>query len=114
MAYTFQLTSTYAVDPTAYSAISIVNADVNADGKTDILVSGYGGVGGGIPPMFYGKVSVLLGHGDGTFTAAPDAATGAFLRQAISADLNRDGRADLLVNDEAYNCCGVAYATLTG
>src|SRR6516225_1503420 len=49
------------IDPTA-----VVIADVNGDGKPDIITANFGS----------NDVSVLLGNGDGTFQAAQDFAVG--------------------------------------
>ena len=80
------------------SAQSIVAADFNEDGNTDLAVT---------DPVD-GTVSVLLGNGDGTFqtpittsfgTAQPvGSAATAYL---VSADFNGDGMPDLAVTDPA-------------
>lgn len=75
------------------SAHDIVAADVNGDGKIDLVVSDDLGV------------SILLGAGDPTasFAAAnpqrpfqPDASNGTY--RAVVADLNNDGKPDLITN----------------
>ena len=58
-------------------AYNIKVADLNGDGKQDILTSG---------------ISVLLGNGDGSFQHATDYSTGS--RTVAVADLNRDGAFD--------------------
>ena len=78
-------------------AYSVAVADVNGDGKADLLVASCGPgdtCGGGIT----GVVGVLLGNGDGTFKSAVtyDAA-GSQTASVIVADVNGDGNADLLV-----------------
>ena len=69
-------------EPVAYGSggfvsFSVVVADVNNDGKPDLIASNeYGGVSpGGVPPD-PGGVGVLLGNGDGTFHAAVSYASG--------------------------------------
>jgi hypothetical protein len=58
-------------------------ADVNGDGKLDIVTSG---------------VSVLLGNGDGTFTSAGDTVVdGDGYNIPVLADLNSDGKLDVVV-----------------
>lgn len=58
-------------------------ADVNGDGKLDIVTSG---------------VSVLLGNGDGTFTSAGDTVVdGDGYNLPVLADLNGDGKLDVIV-----------------
>jgi FG-GAP-like repeat len=76
--------------PTTFSAGggSLATADLNDDGKADLIVTG---------PT---SASVFLGNGDGTFAAAmnfptPSTTTSA---QPILADLNADGKLDLVVS----------------
>ena len=64
-------------------------ADVNGDGKSDLLLSNY----------YSNDVSVLLGNGDGTFQAQQTYATGAGPSASSAADVNGDGKPDLLVAD---------------
>ena len=66
--------------------------DFNGDGKLDLAVSN--GYGGG-PPV--PTVSILLGKGDGTFQPSVDYHTGAQPYSVASADLNSDGRTDLVM-----------------
>ena len=71
-------------------------ADVNSDGKLDVVVANYAPFGD------TGGVGVLLGNGNGTFQ--PVAIFGSGQARATSvavADVNRDGKADLIV---AYLC----------
>src|SRR5205085_1260194 len=66
-------------------------ADLNADGAPDLLV-----VNKGDP----GSVSVLLGHGDGTFQRQNAIPAGLRPVAVAVADLNGDGRLDLAVANE--------------
>lgn len=69
--------------------------DLNGDGNNDIVVTNeYGG-----------DISILLGHGDGTFTAEDlNYDTGGFPWLApIIADFNGDGLMDVLVTDDYFN-----------
>jgi len=69
--------------------LSVAVADMNGDGKPDILVAN----------ITY-NASVLLGNGDGTFQSALDYASGGSFPHAItSADLNADGEPDLIVGN---------------
>jgi len=84
--------------PAGYEASMIAVADVNGDGKPDLIVINCGGCYG--PPSIThpGSVSVMLGKGDGTFlppvTYAPGGVTPLFVAVA---DVNADGRLDLVV-----------------
>jgi len=69
-----------------YAGGSIVVADVNQDGKLDIVVGN----------NVSGTVAVLLGNGDGTFQPAVTQAESDPRSMAV-ADLNGDGRLDLVV-----------------
>ena len=52
---------------------------------------------GAVPGGTIANVTVLLGNGDGTFTASAASATGVIETEAIAvADFNGDGKLDLL------------------
>jgi hypothetical protein len=69
---------------------AVAVSDLNGDGKLDVMVTA-----GGYGP---GSVGVLLGNGDGTFQAATSYGTGGTGSHAIvAADLNGDGRPDIVV-----------------
>jgi hypothetical protein len=101
---TFQTVVTYGTG--AYYTLSLAVADVNGDGKPDLLVANQcvnydDGCSGS------GAVGVLLGNGDGTFQPAMTYASGGFYAQSVAvADVNGDGKPDLLVANECmdYNC----------
>jgi len=99
---TFQPAVTYGTGGTSTAGIAV--ADVNGDGRPDLLV---------INPCGWnqctfvnnaeGTVGVLLGNGDGTFQPAVTYGTGGASTAGIAvADVNGDGRPDLLV----INPCG--------
>jgi len=74
---------------------SVAVVDLNHDGKPDLAVADQGGCGG----CNGNYVSVLLGHGDGTFASKVDYATGSATQpwHITSSDFDRDGNADLAV-----------------
>ncbi len=93
---TFQTVQTYGSG--GVTAGSIAVADVNGDGKPDLLVAN------GVFDSAKAAVGVLLGNGDGTFQAAQNYSTGAPSAVSIAvADVNGDGKPDLLV---AHKCTG--------
>jgi hypothetical protein len=72
---------------------SVAVADVNGDGKPDVLVADECD-----KSCTYGVVSVLLGNGDGTLQATVSYHSGGFLARSVAvADVNGDGKADLIV-----------------
>jgi hypothetical protein len=76
----------------------IAVADVNGDGKPDVVVTNCGS----------GTVGVLLGNGDGTFQAAVTYPSGGEAPQAIAiADVNGDGKPDILVANNGSGTVGV-------
>ena len=90
---TFKPAVTY--DSGAPQAVSVAVADVNADGKPDILVANSSGTG---------RVSVLLGNGDGTFRASGGYAS--LNAQALAvADVNHDGKLDVVTANMENGGC---------
>ena len=112
---TFQAAVTYSSG--GYAAESIAVHDVNGDGKPDLLVSNqcasYGNCTNG------GGVGVLLGNGDGTFQTAVSYSSTGIADSVAVADVNGDGKPDLLVGNYCApnNCPGgttVTVAVLLG
>jgi len=92
---TFQ--SARAFDSGGVNATSVAVADVNGDGKLDVVVSQCAGPSFGCIP---GEVGVLLGNGDGTFRTAVNYSSGADFPSSVAvADVNGDGKLDLLVGN---------------
>ena len=74
--------------PSEVVPASLATADWNGDGRTDIVVAGFSQAAGG------NLIEVLLGQGDGTFTAAPDTPIRSGLDgvgQLVVRDFDRDG-----------------------
>lgn len=72
---------------TSRPGFSLTTADLNADGKLDLLV------GGGEQFISTGSFSVLFGNGDGTFQAPQSLGEG---DELMVADMNRDGNLDII------------------
>lgn len=80
---------------------SAAAADVDGDGKTDVIAAGYT-----LSPQGAGIVDVMLGNGDGTFQPAISFSSGSD-RETTDvkiADVNGDGKPDLLVAEDWYFC----------
>jgi Bacterial Ig-like domain (group 3)/FG-GAP-like repeat/FG-GAP repeat len=85
----------YDPDGYGYSRVSVAIADVNGDGKPDLLVANRFSCAG-----CNGSVAVFLGNGDGTFQSAVTYGAGALEAESIVvADVNGDGKPDVLVGN---------------
>jgi FG-GAP-like repeat/Dockerin type I domain len=88
---TFQPAQTSATGP---STVSVAVGDFNADGNLDLATADYDYYG-----TRFNDISILLGHGDGTFAPAVHVSNGTSLpsQSIAAADLNNDGKPDLVV-----------------
>jgi DNA-binding beta-propeller fold protein YncE len=89
---TFRSPLTLFVGPNGGRPDGVAVADVNGDGKLDIISSN----DDGISPS---TVSVFLGNGDGTFQAPATFTVGTSPRNVVVADLNGDGSPDIVTAD---------------
>jgi hypothetical protein len=84
-----------------YGAISVAVADVNGDGKPDIVAANYCADSSCTTD---GTVAVLLGNGDGTFqTAVTYGSGGNYATSVAVADVNGDGKPDIVVANQCNN-----------
>jgi len=94
---TFHTTPDYTFTAPANTSVSVFGmGDVNGDGKPDIvaLLSTSGSGGNTL------SLQVLFGQGNGTFTTGPvTAVASGFAINMLVADINGDGKADVIVND---------------
>jgi hypothetical protein len=87
---------------------SVALADVNGDGKPDLLVANCASNRIRSCGAAHGVAGVLLGNGDGTFQPAVTFGSAGYSAWAVAAaDVNGDGRPDLLI----ANYCGATYCT---
>ena len=93
---TFQAQQTFSTGANS-DPVSVAVADVNGDGKPDLVVAN----------SFNSTVGVLLGNGNGTFAAQQTFATGASPYSVAVADVNGDGKPDLIVANVVGNTVGV-------
>jgi hypothetical protein len=101
---TFQAAGKY--ESGGWIAFSVAVADVNGDGKPDLVVTNYCAAGSWKDRSDYlctsenGVVGVLLGNGDGSFQSAVTYGTGGlYADSVVVADLNGDGKPDIVVAD---------------
>ena len=102
----FQLPSTYPSGGSFLNDVAV--ADVNGDGKPDVIAAnGCANIGGGFCSS-EGAIGVLLGNGDGTFQTAitfPSGGFDNFNSKVAVADVNGDGRPDIVVMNGCSSAC---------
>jgi hypothetical protein len=81
---TFQPAVNYSIGS---NASTVVVADLNSDGKLDLVVQGNNST-----------INTLLGNGDGTFQPAVSVPLAGTFNTMVAADFNGDGRLDMLVS----------------
>jgi hypothetical protein len=97
---TFQSPVSYTV---GLSPTSVAVADVNGDGHPDLVTANSGS---SYSPRVGKTVSVLLGNGNGTFQAAQNFTTDSRPSSVVVADVNGDGRPDLVTTNYGANAYG--------
>lgn len=106
---TFQTAVTY--DSGAGETSGVAIADVNGDGKPDLVIASVCGSGS---DCSYSSVGVLLGNGDGTFKPAVTYRSvghqfsSTQVPLIAAGDLNGDGKVDLVVTAQ---CAGPGFCT---
>ncbi len=96
----FQPAVTY---PVGNGPDSVALADVNGDGKIDIIVANSGTNPADTTNTDINTISVLLNNGNGTFAAKQDYATGENPSDIVVADMNNDGFPDLVIANATAN-----------
>jgi hypothetical protein len=92
--------------PAGRSPWAIASADLNNDGKLDLVVTN--DIGGN----FRSTVSVLLGNGDGTFQPAVTYKVGPSPTSVAIGDFNHDGKLDLAVASQTGTPNGYGLVTV--
>jgi Ca2+-binding RTX toxin-like protein len=83
---------------------SVALADVNGDGKLDMVTANFGS----------STASVLLGNGSGGFAAKTDFATGSYPINVAVADINGDGKLDMVTTNYVSSTTSVLLGNGSG
>ena len=90
---TFQPFAKYGIkSQLGYNPTGVTIGDFNGDKKLDLAVTWIG--------YQFSVVAILLGAGDGTFPAETDYPTGTWPQAVLAADLNGDGKLDLITQNQ--------------
>ena len=89
----------------------IESADLNGDGRADLVITDEGVFASDPTQRVSGAVHIYFGNADGTFTAAPSPVTAAtnYLQVKLG-DLNGDGKPDLILSGATDGGPTVSYA----
>jgi hypothetical protein len=97
-----QVLDSMGLDPDA-----IAVADLNGDGKADLIVANQCDTGSNCTSSAH-SIAVMLGNGDGTFQAATTFDSGGFIPASINVkDMDGDGKLDLVISNtcEVVSIC---------
>ncbi len=87
------------ISSTAFNVpVAVTVADVNGDGKLDLIVANEDG----------DSASILLGNGDGTFQGAANVDVGSSPESVVAADFNGDGKVDFATANSFDDSVSVA------
>ena len=95
----FELMGSYTV---GNNPIAVTAADVNGDNKVDLISANHGW-----PPVYGNTLSVLTNDGSGHFTFAASLVVGQIPWSVAAADVNADGKMDLISANEGEGTLSV-------